>query len=64
MSDEELKALCECLTKENKKKNDIINNIKILCERQLINNTNCTCYTDEMCLKDILAVIEHKLVEK
>ena len=41
-----------------KKLETIENEVRELCSKQLTSNTNITGYSDEMCLKDILEILD------
>lgn len=43
--------------KENEQLHSIIKEVRELCSKQLTSNTNITGYSDEMCLKDILEIL-------
>lgn len=46
------------LMKENQQLKEVIEEARELIPKQLLSNTNITKYTDEMCLRDILQILD------
>lgn len=48
----------EELQQENKQLKEVIEEVRELIPKQLLSNVNITKYTDEMCLRDILQILD------
>ena len=46
------------LQQENKQLKEVIEEVRELIPKQLLSNVNITKYTDEMCLRDILQILD------
>ena len=53
-----LKKQKKVLQQENKQLKEIIEEVRELIPKQLLSNVNITKYTDEMCLRDILKILD------